>query len=101
MDLFNYFYKPVVEQNGTYYTQSQIDENNRLKDTDSYLIQGIRNITGGDISSLEKTMQNIIRLKDAKKIINMSNRQSNQTGSLSKEEIAKQLKSGKAQIIIT
>ena len=46
-------------------------------------------------------MQNIIRLKDAKKIINMSNRQSNQTGSLSKEEIAKQLKSGKAQIIIT
>ena len=101
MDLFNYFYKPVAEQNGTYYTQSQIDENNRLKDTDNYLIQGIRNITGGDISSLEKTMQNIIRLKDAKKIINMSNRQSNQTGSLSKEEIAKQLKSGKAQIIIT
>ena len=100
MDLFNYFYKPVVEQNGTYYTQSQIDENNRLKDTDNYLIQGIRNITGGDISSLEKTMQNIIRLKDAKKIINMSNRKSNQPGHLSKEEVAKQLKSGSAEIII-
>ena len=100
MDLFNYFYKPVVEQNGTYYTQSQIDENNRLKDTDNYLIQGIRNITGGDISSLEKTMQNIIRLKDAKKIINMSNKKSNQTSNLSKEEVANQLKNGKAQIII-
>ena len=100
MDLFNYFYKPVVEQNGTYYTQSQIDENNRLKDTDNYLIQGIRNITGGDISSLEKTMQNIIRLKDARKIVNMSNKKSNQTGNLSKEEVAKQLKEGKATIII-
>ena len=100
MDLFNYFYKPVVEQNGTYYTQSQIDENNRLKDTDNYLIQGIRNITGGDISSLEKTMQNIIRVKDARKIINISNKTNNQNTNLSKEEIANQLKTGKATIVI-
>lgn len=100
MDLFNYFYKPVAEQNGTYYTQSQIDEKNRLKDTDNYLIQGIRNITGGDISSLEKTMQNIIRLNDSKKIIKLTNKNSNQTSNLSKEEIAKQLKDGKATIIL-
>ena len=46
---FNYFYKPVKEVSGTYYTQSQIDENNRLSNTDEYLIQGIRNLTKNDI----------------------------------------------------
>lgn len=101
MDLFNYFYKPVVEQNGTYYTQSQIDENNRLKDTDNYLIQGIRNITGGDISSLEKTMQNIIRVNDARRIIKLTNKNSSSSSGLSKEEIAEQVKKGTAKIIIS
>lgn len=101
MDLFNYFYKPVVEQNGTYYTQSQIDENNRLRDTDNYLIQGIRNITGGDISSLEKTMQNIIRVNDARRIIKLTNKNSQSSSSLSKEEIAEQVKKGTAKIIIS
>ena len=41
-EIFNYFYKPVKEINGSYYTQAQLDETNRLSDTDSFLIQGIK-----------------------------------------------------------
>lgn len=101
LELFNYFYKPVKEVNGTYYTQSQIDENNRLSNTDEYLIQGIRNLTKNDISSLEKNMKNIINLKDAKKVLKIIGKPKDvRSQNLSQQELNEKIKSGEAQIII-
>jgi len=99
-DLFNYFYKPVTEQNGVYYTQAQLDENKRLNNTDNFLIQGIRNATGNDLKSLEKTMQSIIRIKDAKKIITISSKSNTESKDADKSEILKQLKDGSATIVV-
>lgn len=101
IEVFNYFYKPVKQVQGQYYTQAQLDESNRLNDTDNFLIQGIKNLTGNDISSLEKTMQNIIRIKDAKKLIKTINKNNNSSSPLSNKEISEQIKSGTAQVIYT
>jgi hypothetical protein len=97
-DLFAYFYNPVAEQNGVQYTQSEIDESKRMRDTDNILIQGIRNLTGGDLRALEETMKNVIRIKDAKKIINMTN--GKPTPSKPSTNIDAQVKKGTAQIIM-
>lgn len=98
--IFNYFYEPVVESNGNYLSQAQIDEQSRMSSTDNFLIQGIRNLAGGDISSLEKAMQNIIRVKDAKKIIRVASSTSKVINTPSQSDIDKQLQKGTAQIII-
>ena len=97
-DLFAYFYNPVAEQNGVQYTQSEIDESKRMRDTDNILIQGIRNLTGGDLRALEETMKNVIRIKDAKKIINMTNGKPKPAAPSG--NIDAQVKKGTAQIII-
>ena len=96
-DLFAYFYNPVAEQNGVQYTQSEIDENKRMRDTDNILIQGIRNITGGDLRALEETMKNVIRIKDAQKIIKMTGGKPKVT--VHSANIEDQVKKGTAQII--
>jgi len=97
-DLFAYFYNDIETDRG-YKTQAQIDEDNRLADTNQFLIQGIKNITGGDVSSLEKTLTNVIRLKDAKKIIKMTN--GKPTVSKPSTNIDDQVRKGTAHIIIT
>lgn len=98
-EIFNYFYKPVKEINGSYYTQAQLDETNRLSDTDSFLIQGIKNITGNDLKSLEKTMQNIIRVKDARSILKVVSKKDNTSTKLSTSELSEKIKKGEAQIV--
>ena len=99
IEIFNYFYKPVKEINGSYYTQAQLDETNRLSDTDSFLIQGIKNITGNDLKSLEKTMQNIIRVKDARSILKVVSKKDNTSTKLSASELSEKIKKGEAQIV--
>ena len=100
LDLFNYFYKPVAEQNGIYYTKAQLDENKRLKDTDNFLIQGIRNITGNDLKSLEQAMKNTLLIKSAKDIIKITSKsKTEQNNNLSNKDIEKQIKAGTAEII--
>ena len=96
-DLFAYFYNDIETDNG-YKTQAQIDEDNRLADTNQFLIQGIKNITGGDISSLEQTLTNVIRLKNAKSIIKMTN--GKPVSSKPATNIEEQVRKGTAQIII-
>ena len=93
-DLFAYFYNPVTEQG---HTQSEIDEHNRMRDTDNILIQGIRNITGGDLRALEETFKNVIRIKDANKIIKITNGKPKVT--IHSANIEDQVKKGTAQIV--
>ena len=92
--MFTYFYNPVTEQG---HTQSEIDEYKRMRDTDNILIQGIRNITGGDLRALEETMKNVIRIKDAQKIIKMTGGKPKVT--VHSANIEDQVKKGTAQII--
>lgn len=96
-DLFAYFYNDVETSDG-YKTQAQIDEDKRLADTNQFLIQGIKNITGGDLTSLEKTFENVIRINNAKKIIKMAN--GKPVSSKPSENIDEQVRKGTAQIII-
>lgn len=96
-DLFAYFYNDVETPKG-YKTQAQIDEDARLADTDQFLIQGIKNITGGDISSLEETFKSVLRLKDAKKIIKLNNGKA--VSSKPAANIEEQVRKGTAKIII-
>ena len=96
-DLFAYFYNDVETPNG-FKTQAEIDEEARMKNTDQFLIQGIKNITGGDVSSLEETFRNVIRVKDAKKIITMTNGKA--VSSKPSENIDEQVRKGTAQIVI-
>jgi len=95
--IFEYFYKPIAESNGSYLSQAQIDEQKRMSETDNFLIQGIKNLTGGDLTSLEKVMRNVIRLKDSQKIVRTL--KSSQQASSGKS-IDEQLATGKAQIVI-
>ena len=95
--MFAYFYNDVETPNG-FKTQAEIDEQARMKNTDQFLIQGIKNITGGDVSSLEETFRNVIRVKDAKKIIKMTNGKA--VSSKPSENIDEQVRTGKAQIIM-
>lgn len=96
-DLFAYFYNDVETPTG-FKTQAEIDEQARMKNTDQFLIQGIKNITGGDVSSLEETFRNVIRVKDAKKIIKMTN--GKPVSSKPSENIDEQVRTGKAHIVI-
>lgn len=96
-DLFAYFYNDIETPNG-YKTQAQIDEDNRLADTNQFLIQGIKNITGGDLSSLEETFRNVINLKTAKNIIKMTT--GKVTPSKPVANIDEQVRKGTAKIII-
>jgi len=96
--IFSYFHTPIKGNDGQYYSQAQLDESKRISDTDSFLIQGIKNLAGNDLSSLEKVMQNVIRLKDAKKIINISSKATPKT---SNKSIDEQLKAGTAHIVFS
>lgn len=93
-DLFAYFYNPVTEQG---HTQSEVDEHNRMRDTDNILIQGIRNITGGDLRALEETFKNVIRIKDSQKIIKMTS--GKPKPSVHAKNIDEQVQKGTAQIV--
>ena len=95
--IFNYFYDGIKQPDGNYYSQAQIDEQNRINNSDNFLIQGIKNLSGGDISSLEKAMTNIIHLKDAKKIIRTVTKGSQPS---SGKTIDQQLADGTAKIIL-
>ena len=100
LEVFNYFYKPVAEQNGVYLTQAQVDENNRLKNTDNFLIQGIRNITKGDISSLEKAMENVIKLKNANAMMKVVHSKPGSVTKLTDAELKEKINNGQAKVII-
>lgn len=50
--IFDYIYTPIAEIEGVYYSQAQIDEYNRLKDTPNLLSTYIMNLLGGDVSQL-------------------------------------------------
>lgn len=96
LDVFAYFYNPVTKDG---LTQADVDEHNRLRDTNNFILQGIKNLTGGDISSIVKNLQNTIRLGDAKKIVRMSSGNS-QGGKKTIKDLEKQIQKGTARIIM-
>ena len=51
-DLFNYIYVPVAEINGQLLSQAQVDQYNKLNNTDELLKSFILNFTGGNLDSL-------------------------------------------------
>jgi hypothetical protein len=50
--IFDYINNPVKEINGEYYTQAQLDEFKRVSDKKEIVSTYIRNLLGGDLSSL-------------------------------------------------
>lgn len=51
-DLFKYIYVPVADINGQLLSQAQLDQYNKLSDTDELLKSFILNFTGGNLDSL-------------------------------------------------
>lgn len=96
LDVFAYFYNPVGEEG---LSQAEIDERKRLGNSDNFVIQGIKNLTGGDLSSLRKAMEAAIRIDNSKKIIKMTTKHSTNNSNKPKN-IEEQINKGTARIIM-
>lgn len=68
VDVLAYFYNPIETPDGVY-TLAQIEERRRLENKDNWIIQGIKNLVGDDITKLEKALGNSIKISNLKKSI--------------------------------
>lgn len=101
LDLFAYFYNPIKLDNGRITTRAELDEEKRISTTDNFIVQGIRNLTGNDLSSLTKTLKNVIRMNDAQKIIKIGGGNRNDNNQKpTNAEIESKVAKGTAKIII-
>ena len=78
IDLLAYFYNPIETEDGVY-TLAEIDERNRLQSKDNWIVQGLRNLVGDDISKLEKSIGNSIKISNIKKGIKIKGNVPNPT----------------------
>jgi len=96
--IFGYFYNPVKKVGNSLYTQAQLDESNRLKNTDNFIIQGIRNLAGNDLTTLEKAFAIKNNVDNSKKLLKIV-KGSKGTPTISQSEIEEQIKKGTAKVI--
>ena len=68
VDILAYFYNPIETPDGVY-TLAQIEEKRRLENKDNWIIQGIKNLVGDDITKLEKALGNSIKISNLAKSI--------------------------------
>lgn len=99
LDLFAYFYNTVQREDGSYQSQAEYDEAIRINDKKNFIVQGLRNLVGDDISTFTKAMKNVVQMGTAKQILKITKGNVQQAKTDDKDILSK-IKSGEATIVI-
>lgn len=102
LDLFAYFYNPIQTERGMS-TQAELDEEKRLSSKEAFIIQGIKNIVGDDVSKLQKALKASLTLSNNKKVLTIIKDSNGGRGgnNLDPAKLNERINSGEAKIVIS
>ena len=78
LDVFAYFYNPI-DIDGEIYTMAQLDEYKRTNNVDNWIVQGIKNLYGNDISALEKALKTTLTINNTRGVLKIVNNRQQQS----------------------